>query len=257
MDLKLYQRQFLVTGGTRGFGGAITKQLISEGAQVIAVARDKKNLDIFKEKYGNQLITVQGDITRPEVIDSVMQLIDEGKFDGAVINSGGPPAKQFLETTLNDWDEAYRNLLRWKVDIAQRLVKKMQKSGYGKLLFIESISTKQPVANLVLSNAIRLSVVGFVKTLSQEVAGSGITMNILAPGYHDTQALQRIFEKKAQQMNISVEEARENLITATKMGLGNPDDMASLTLWLLSPHSKYVTGQTISHDGAVMQGVFG
>lgn len=257
MDLKLKGRQFLVTGGTRGFGGAITKQLVAEEAQVIVVAREQKNLDELEKKYGSQIIPVQGDITKPKVIDSVLKKIDHNIFDGAVINSGGPPAKQFLETTLADWDEAYRNLLRWKVDIAQRLVTILQKSGYGKLVFIESISTKQPVENLVLSNSIRLSVVGFVKTLSQEVAGSGITMNVLAPGYHDTNALQRIFEKKSQQMNISVQEAREKTIAATKMGLGDPADMASLALWLLSPHSKYVTGQTISHDGAVMQGVFG
>lgn len=257
MDLKISGKQFLVTGATKGFGGAVTEALIKEGARVVAVARSQDDLNRLKGKHGDLVIPVQGDITQSDTIKKVVEILDENSFTGAVINAGGPPAKQFLETSMEDWDEAYHNILRWKVEITKKVVPLLQKKGYGKLVYIESISTKQPVENLVLSNSVRLSVIGFVKTLSQELAGSGVTMNVLAPGYHDTNALQRLFIKKSEQMNISVDEAREKMVSQTKMGLGDPDDMASLALWLLSPHSKYVTGQTISHDGAVMQGIFG
>ncbi len=257
MDLKLENKQFLVTGGTKGFGGAIAEALINEGADVVVVARSQDKLDELKNSFKEKIICIQGDITQSEVIEKTVNSIDEEHFTGAVINAGGPPAKQFMETSLKDWDEAYQNLLRWKIELTQKLVPMLQKKQYGKLVYVESISTKQPVENLVLSNSVRLSVIGFVKTLSQELAGSGITMNVLAPGYHDTDALNRLFVKKSEQLNITVEEAKKQMIAQTKMGLGDPKDMASLALWLLSSHSKYVTGQTISHDGAVMKGVFG
>jgi 3-oxoacyl-[acyl-carrier protein] reductase len=257
MDLKLENKQFLVTGGTKGFGGAIAEALIQEGAEVVVVARSQDKLDELKNRFNDKITCIQGDITQSEAIEKTLNSIDEARFTGAVINAGGPPAMQFMETSLKDWDETYQIILRWKIELTQKLVPILKKKQYGKLVYVESISTKQPVENLVLSNSVRLSVIGFVKTLSQELAGSGITMNVLAPGYHDTDALNRLFVKKSEQLNITVEEAREQMIAQTKMGLGDPKDMASLALWLLSPHSKYVTGQTISHDGAVMKGVFG
>ena len=257
MDLKLSNRQFLVTGGTSGFGGAISRALANEGANVIVVARNREKLQKLGKEYPGQITTLQGDIIQSETIERVANEIDDNVFDGAVINSGGPPAKAFLETNLQDWDDAYNNLMRWKIEITQKLLPHFQKNDYGRLVYIESISTKQPVENLVLSNSLRLGVVGFVKTLSQEMAGSGINMNILAPGYHDTAALNRIFRKKSEVEGISEQEARKQFEQKTPMGLGKPDDMATLALWLLSPHSRYVTGQTISHDGSVMKGVFG
>ena len=257
MDLKLKNQQFLVTGGTSGFGGAISNALAGEGANVIVVARSEEKLKELKEQYPDQITTIQGDITNSDTIDKSVAEINSSKFNGAVINSGGPPAKAFLETTLQDWDESYQNLMRWKIEITQKMLPFLQKNDYGRMVYIESISTKQPVENLVLSNSVRLGVVGFVKTLSQEIAGTGITLNILAPGYHDTAALNRLFKKKSELEGISEEEARKQIEQKSPMGLGNPDDMASLALWLLSPHSRYVTGQTISHDGSVMKGTFG
>lgn len=257
MDLKLYKRQFLVTGGTSGFGGAVSRALAQEGAKVIVVARNLEKLNDLQNQYPDQIKTFQGDITESKTIDKAISEIDKNIFDGALINSGGPPAKAFLETTLNDWDNSYQDLMRWKIEITQKLLPVFRKKSYGRIVYIESISTKQPVENLVLSNSIRLGVVGFVKTLSQEIAGSGINLNILAPGYHDTAALKRIFKKKAEVEGITEEEARKQFEQKTPMGLGNPDDMATLALWLLSPRSRYVTGQTISHDGSVMKGIFG
>lgn len=257
MDLQLSNRQFLVTGGTSGFGGAVSRALAKEGANVIVVARNREKLQKLEKKYSGQITTVQGDITQNEIIEKAIGEVDDHIFDGAVINSGGPPAKAFPETDLGDWDDAYKDLMRWKIEITQKLLPIFQKNGYGRLVYIESISTKQPVENLVLSNSLRLGVVGLVKTLSQEMAGSGINMNILAPGYHDTAAVNRIFRKKSEVEGISETEARKQFEQKTPMGLGNPDDMATLALWLLSPHSRYVTGQTLSHDGSVMKGVFG
>ncbi|NJK85940.1 MAG: SDR family NAD(P)-dependent oxidoreductase [Bacteroidales bacterium] len=130
------------------------------------------------------------------------------KVDGILVNAGGPPAKSFHETTLEDWDEAYKKLLRWKVELVKSFLPGMMAQQYGRFLFIESAAIKQPLENLVLSTSLRLSVAGFVKTLSQEIPLSGITFNILAPGYHYTPAVERLVRKKSENENISFEEAR-------------------------------------------------
>jgi 3-oxoacyl-[acyl-carrier protein] reductase len=112
--------------------------------------------------------------------------------------------------------------------------------------------------NLVLSNAFRLAVVGFLKTLSQEIASDGVTLNALAPGFHDTAALDRLVNKKIQQRGINREQAMKEYTRSIPVGfLGAPEDFASLAIWMLSENSRFVTGQTISVDGGVVKGVMG
>ena len=128
----------------------------------------------------------------------------------------------------------------------------------GQRLFIESASVKQPMENLVLSTSMRLAVVGYIKTLSNEIARDGITMNVLAPGFHETAAMERLFKKKTEQSGITKDEAMQQYIKQTTVGLlGRPEDFASLAAWFLSPHSRYVTGQTVSVDGGMIKGLMG
>ncbi|MBN2238065.1 MAG: SDR family oxidoreductase, partial [Bacteroidales bacterium] len=177
---------------------------------------------------------------------------------GVVINAGGPPAMSFMETQMEDWDQAYVRLVKWKVRLTKKLIPAFIANQYGRLVFIESKSVKQPVENLVLSTSMRMAVVGFVKTLSQEVAHHGITMNIMAPGYHDTPAMDRIFAKKASVNNMSIEEARASIEKEIPMGkLGNANDFAQMALLLLSESSNFINGQTISVEGGLIKGSFG
>ncbi|MDE3247454.1 MAG: SDR family oxidoreductase [Bacteroidota bacterium] len=258
MDTGIHQQLFLVGGAGSGFGKAIALALVAEGASVIAVARSADKLAELQKQAPGKIEPLALDLTEPESMGQILQQIGQRKLQGVLVNAGGPPAKTVLETTLEDWDNAYRQILRWKVALTQKLVPLMQSNGYGRLLFIESSSVKQPLENLVLSNSMRLAVVGFVKTLSQEIARSGITLNILAPGSHDTPAIERIYQKKASQTGISAAVAREQGIHAIPVGaLGNADDFASLAVWLLSPAARYITGQTISVDGGMVKGVFG
>ncbi|MCD4772112.1 MAG: SDR family oxidoreductase [Bacteroidales bacterium] len=258
MNLKLKNKLFIVCGATSGFGGSIAKALINEGANVIAVARSKENIKNLENEFPGKVEGIAKDITQSSTISFLKDKVGDRQLDGILVNAGGPPAKSFVETELKDWDDAYESLLRWKIEITKAFIPKFTKQNYGRFLFVESMSVKQPVENLVLSNSLRLSVVGFVKTLSQEIADRGITLNILAPGYHDTQAMQRLFVKKSQVQNISVEQAGKQFEDEIKMGkMGNPDEFASLAIWLLSPHSRYITGQTISVDGGLIKSVFG
>jgi len=119
MDLKLKDKSFVVCGATSGFGHAITKQLIDEGANVFAVARGEEKLRELKEAYSSQVTVLAGDITQSEVIRQLVKITESVSIDGILINAGGPPARLFTETTLDDWDEAYRQLLRWKIELTK------------------------------------------------------------------------------------------------------------------------------------------
>jgi len=187
-----------------------------------------------------QVQIIAGNISDSNIIAKLVNAVQDKELHGMVVNAGGPPAKTVLETSLEDWDDAYKNILRWKVAITQAIVPKMIGQHYGRIVYIESSSVKQPLENLVLSNSLRVAVVGMVKTLSQEIAGTGVTLNILGPGSHNTPAIDRIYQKKSEQQ-IPVG------------ALGEADDFASLALWLLSPMSRYVTGETITVDGGMVK----
>ncbi len=258
MDLKINDQRFIVCGASSGFGRSIAEQLLDEGAQVIAVARREQKLIELQETYPNQVSIVAGDLTDDDTHNQIEAAIGNSQLHGVVVNAGGPPALTPLETALYDWDQAYENVMRWKIELILRLVSYFTSKEYGRILFVESKSVKQPIPSLVLSNSFRAGIVGFAKSLSQEIADKGVTVNVLAPGAHDTPAIERVIKKKVQNSDKSKEEVREEMEASVPVGrFGKAEEIASLAGWLLSPHSSYVTGQTISHDGGAIQGLFG
>lgn len=258
MDLQINGHFFIVGGATSGFGNAVATALLKEGASVLAIARGTDALKSLANDYPNQVETLAVDITSDDAIVAIIEKIGGRQLHGALINAGGPPAKTVLETTMEDWDTAYKTVLRWKVNLVKQLIPRMQQQQYGRLLFIESASVKEPIENLVLSNSLRLAVIGFLKTLSQETAASGITVNALAPGSHNTPAIRRLIQKKMEQAGITEAEATKQYINATRVGfLGEASDFASLACWLMSPVSRFITGQTISVAGGTLKGVMG
>ncbi len=258
MNLHLDGQLFIIGGATSGFGKAITTALVAEGAKVIAVARSEEQLHILQQQYPSHIEILAIDITQPLAIEKLIAMVDKRQLHGIVVNAGGPPAKTVLETSMDDWDAAYNTIFRWKVAFAKAFVPLMQPYRYGRFLFIESSSVKQPLENLVLSNSLRLAVVGMVKTLALEIAATGITLNILAPGSHNTPAINRIYTKKSEQTNMTIGAVREAAIKQIPVQfLGEADDFASLAVWLLSKNSRYITGQTISVDGGAVKGTMG
>ncbi len=253
MDLGISNQLFIVCGATSGFGKAIAEALLKEGAHVIVVARGIGKLQSLFGKVPNTTI-VDGDVIDESTLLQLKQIVGDRHLHGMLVNAGGPPAKTVLETTLADWDDAYNKLLRWKVAITQAFVPAMINAGYGRIVYIESSSVKQPIENLVLSTSLRLAVVGMVKTLSQEIARSGVTLNILGPGSHNTPAIDRVYHKKAEQTGKPFEEVKQNAINQIPVGkLGEAEDFAGLALWLLSPQSRYVTGQAFMVDGGMVK----
>jgi 3-oxoacyl-[acyl-carrier protein] reductase len=258
MDLHLTDKRFIVTGAGSGFGKAITHQLLNEGAQVLAITRTASKLDELQKNNPRRLSLIEKDVTKGEYQEQLLQFLSDGKVDGLVVNAGGPPAVAARETSIQQWDEAYQLLLRWKVEMVREILPWFEKQAYGRILFIESASVKQPMDNLVLSTSFRLAVTGFARTLATEVAARGITVNVMAPGFHDTAAVDRIFIKQAELHGISISEAREKLVSNIPVGrMGDAKEFAGLALWLLSPLSGFVTGQTISVDGGQGKYIFG
>ncbi len=258
MDLLLNNSLFIVTGSSSGLGKGVASTLLREGAKVILVARGIEKLTTFQKNYPEQIEYLSGDITMDKTIEVLHKLVGDRFLSGLVVNAGGPPAKSFVETGMEEWDESYINILRWKVNITKSFLPKFIDQNYGRIVYIESSSVKQPVKNLVLSNSFRLAVVGFVKTLSQEVADKQITLNILAPGFHETPAAERLFIKRSEIEGISPAEAKRRYESEIAVGrMGNPDDFGSLAAWLLSKKSGYITGQTISVDGGMIKGTMG
>jgi 3-oxoacyl-[acyl-carrier protein] reductase len=257
MNLHLQDQHFIVGGATSGFGKAVAEALLAEGANVVAIARTEEKLRALQQSHPYKVEIFVGDITAPGAVAALKAQLGGKRIHGMLVNAGGPPAMTALEATLTDWDQAYQQVLRWKVDLVQTFLPGMMEHQYGRVVFVESASVKQPMENLVLSNAMRLAVVGYAKTVSQEVAHAGVTLNVLAPGYHATAAMDRLFRKKSEQTGMTMDDAMLQYVSQTRVGfLGAAEDFASLALWLLSPTSRYLTGQTISVDGGVIKGTF-
>lgn len=258
MDLKLNNQRFIVCGASSGFGQGIAMALLKEGTRVVAVARRGDRLREIYSDYANQVEIIEGDITNEKTRDRIEENAKKEVFHGVVLNTGGPPTGTPLETSMEQWDEAWQLVMRWKIDLSLRLAPLLKKQGYGRILYVESKSVKQPIPILVLSNSFRAGVVGFAKSLATDIASSGVTVNVMAPGPHDTPAIERVIRTNSEKEGISLEEARDRVHKSTPVGrMGTADEFASLASWLLSPHSAFVTGQTISHDGGSIAGLFG
>lgn len=225
---------------------------------MIGVARGQARLDTMATEMGEEFTPYSADMTDATAVKILGEYLAGEKITGCVFNTGGPPTGRIEELEMTDWDNAYASTFRWKVQLTEALLPAMREAAYGRLLFLESVTIKQPIDNLVLSNAIRAAVAGFVKTLSREVGEAGITANILAPGYHATPRIKTVLEKSAQMQGVSFEEmaAGFSAETATKK-LGDPADFADMAVFLLSPQARYITGQTITVDGGLVRHITG
>ena len=256
MDLGLKGKVALVAAASRGLGRAVAEELAKEGASLVLCARGAKVLketsDYITQIAGTQVLAVPADLSISNDIANVFNLGLErfGRIDILVTNAGGPPAGQFESLTRESWEAATRLTLLSALELTRHVLPGMKERRWGRILNITSIAVKQPVENLMLSNSLRAAVTGFARTLANEVATWGITVNNLMPGYTRTERVEELSRMMAEKEGITPAEFVGRWEKEIPMRrLGEPREFAALAAFLVSERASYVTGTSIPVDG--------
>ena len=262
MDLGLKDRVALVAASSQGLGLATAEAFAAEGCRVAMCARNQKALEAGAEKIRNQhkvdVLTQAFDVTDPVAVSCFVAAVAArfGRVDICVTNAGGPPAKGFLASTLEDWQKAIDANFLSTVYFAREVIPHMQKKRWGRIITITSITTKQPVADLVLSNAVRAAVVGLVKSLANEFGKDGILVNNVGPGFTATDRLKELAKARSAATGKREQEIFDAWAAdAPLKRLGDPRELAETVVWLASERASYITGQTVLVDGGMYKGL--
>jgi len=262
MDLGIKDRVAIVTGGSMGLGKAIARELAREKARVVIAARNEQRLraaaEEIRRETGAQVHAVPTDMTRPEAIRSLVeQTVDRwGTVEIAIANAGGPPGTRFESTEAEDVERALQLNLMSTVHLAQQVAPHMKARRWGRFIALTSVSVKQPLPGLILSNTARSGVVGFVKTMATEMAPHGVLCNVVAPGYMRTGRVEELAAERARNEERDPDEVMAEIagrIPAQRMG--EPEELAAVVAFLASARASYVTGATIQVDGGFVQGL--
>lgn len=257
MNLDLTGKRALVCGASAGIGRACAVELALLGADVTLVARSAERLEAAR-----QLLPRRGsqahDILACDLSDSAKasevvagSLRASGRSVLVLVNNtGGPAPGKAIDTSVEAFRAGFESLLATPHALVQALVPGMKEARFGRIINIASTSVKQPIPNLAVSNAIRAAAANWAKTLSHELAGFGITVNNVLPGYTDTERLGEIFEMRAKKSGCSLDEARRAVIADIPTGrLGDPEEIAAAVAFLASPAAAYVNGINLPVDG--------
>ena len=245
MDLGLKGKRALVMGASQGLGYAIAEALVKEGATVTICSRSEERLATAAKKMGAQHI-LAADLTPPGASKSTVEkaLKMMGGIDILVTNTGGPPKGPFLTLTPAQWQEGFQSLWMSAVEAIQAALPEMQKQRHGRILLVTSAAAREPMPALTISNGLRAGLLGLTKTISNEVAGYGVTINALLPGYTRTERLK--------ELNIP----EEKITPAIPAGrLGEPEEFAACAAFLAGDRAAYITGQAIAVDGGYLRGI--
>ena len=244
MDLRVDGRVALVMGASRGLGRAIASVLAREGARVAIASRSREKLDEAAAEIGASATPFVADASDLDRLASLPDEVEDrlGPVDILVTNTGGPPLGSALDHELGDWEAAYRSLVLAPRVLTAAVVPGMRERGWGRIVNVGSSSTREPIPGLNLSNSHRMAAVGFLKTLSRELAADGITVNTVATGRFGTERL----ATNAGSLEAAEEAARREVPAAR---LGRPEEYGDLVAFLCSERAAYITGTVIPIDG--------
>jgi 3-oxoacyl-[acyl-carrier protein] reductase len=262
MEMGLKNRVAIVAASSQGLGRATAEAFAAEGCRLAICARNQQALNAVAEKirreYNTEVLAEPFDVTDAGAVrDFVNAVVQKfGGIDICVTNAGGPPAKGFLATTIDEWKRAVDLNLMSAVYFTHAVIPHMQRKRWGRIITITSITTKQPVADLVYSNAVRAAVVGLVKSLANEFGKDGILVNNVGPGYTATDRLKELAHSRSAASGKTEKEIFEGWAADTPLKrLGDPRELADAIVWLASERASYITGQTILVDGGLYKGL--
>jgi len=263
MDLGLKGKAALVCGSSQGIGRAIADALAAEGADVVINGRAADKLARVQAEIaratGARVVAVPADLTDPNSIDDLVNAAGAalGRIDILVTNTGGPPSGPFENHSAEAWHKAIAQNLESVVNLVRAVLPGMKERRWGRIVNMTSISVKQPVAGLILSNTIRAGVTGFSKTMANEAAPFGVTVNTVLPGYTRTERLVELAKAVAARTGNTVEGAYAGWEKETPMGrLAEPHELGALVAFLCSEKAGYITGQSVAVDGGWIKGLF-
>lgn len=258
MDLGLRGKIALIGGSSAGIGFAVADALAREGARLVLCGRDSNRLAnalVKLAQHQTDTIAVAADLATSEGVRCVLQaaMSEFGSVDVLVTNTGGPPPGAFESHSSVAWDSAISLLLKSAVELVKGVLPGMRHKGWGRIVGITSMAVKQPASNLVLSNSIRAAVTGFLRTLADEVAQYGITVNTVLPGFTETGRLAVLAAAMPEPPETVFEKWRQ-MIPLRR--LGRPEEIAETAAFLASERASYITGQAILVDGGYVQALY-
>lgn len=262
MDLGIEGKVAAVGGASTGLGKAVAWALAREGARVAICARNGERLEntglALNRASGREIFAYPCDLAtefgpREFVEATVKQL---GRLDILVCNAGGPPATVSSSTPPEAWSKALDLSLLSTIRLSQAAIPYMRRQSWGRIICLTSVSVKSPLPGMVLSNTARPGVVGYAKTVAEEFAAAGITVNVVCPGYMATDRLNELMEKRSRDSGASVDDVLSQTVANIPAGrLGNPKELGDLVAFLASERAGYITGATIQIDGGYVRGL--
>lgn len=260
MDLGLKDKIAVVGASSKGLGRAIALGLAQEGAKVTICARSEDVLeetaDDIRKQTGSEVFSVPTDVSQPEQVESLIEktISNFGGIDILVNNAGGPRAGRFDDLSAEDYETAVHLNLMSTINFCRAAVPSMRSRGGGRIINLTSVSVKQPVDGLMLSNMARTGVIGFAKTLATELASDKILVNNVCPGIIFTDRIKQLATVRAEEAGITFDEAIEKMTGDIPLGrIGDPGEFANMVVFLASERSSYMTGTTIQVDGGMVR----
>lgn len=253
MELGLKNKVAFVAASSQGLGKAVALELAQESAKVIINGRFKESLEKTKQEIEQQtnaeVLAIAGDLSiadeREHIIKTALEIYKT--VDILVTNTGGPPSGKFETFKQEDWDKAYQQLLASVVGLINGFLPGMKQQQWGRIIAITSMAVKQPVNNLILSNSVRASVAGLIKTLANELGIYNITVNNVMPGYTETDRLKQLMAN-----NLSFSSAKSEVPLGR---FGKPEEFAAAVTFLASERAGYITGVSLAVDGGWIKGI--
>lgn len=260
MDLLLENKTVLVSAGSKGLGKASAVRFAQEGANVVILSRDANHLARAKEdivrEAGREPLTVAADVNRAEdVANAVRAAVDwTGRLDVLVTNAGGPPGGGFDQFDDAAWETAFRQNLLSVIRLVREALPHMRRQGAGRIVNLTSISVKQPIPDLILSNVFRAGVYALTKSLSAELGKDAILVNTVGPGRIETDRIAELDRRTAEREGVTEEQIRARLLAQIPLGrYGTPEEFAQTIVYLGSFANTYVTGQAVLVDGGMVR----